>query len=103
MLIEPRLRAADSTWSQIWLAVASGQVQEELELAGDGGGIFEVDSRGGVTLTVHRAAVTGPLVAQVADALAGRSQTGAELGSLPAGSRAALLLMADFFRTPAGS
>jgi hypothetical protein len=31
------------------------------------------------------------------------SQTGAELGSLPAGSRAALLHMADFFRTPAGS
>jgi hypothetical protein len=80
-----------------------GQVQEELKLAGDGGGIFEVDSRGGVTLTVHRATVTGPLAAQVADALAGRSQTGAEVGSLPADSRAALLHMADVFRTPAGS
>lgn len=80
-----------------------GQVQEELKLAGDGGGIFEVDSRGGVTLTVHRATVKGPLAARVADALAGRPQTGAELGRLPAGSRAALLLMADFFRTPAGS
>jgi hypothetical protein len=56
-----------------------------------------------VTLTVHRTTVTGPLAAQVADALAGRSQTGAELGCLPAGSRAALLHMADFFRTPAGS
>jgi uncharacterized protein (TIGR03083 family) len=80
-----------------------GQVQEELKLAGDGGGIFEVDSRRGVTLTVHRTPATGPFAAQVADALAGRSQTGAELGNLPAGSRAALLHMADFFRTPAGS
>jgi hypothetical protein len=80
-----------------------GQVQEELKLAGDGGGIFEVDSRDGVTITFHRTTVTGPLAAQVADALAGRSQTGAELGSLPAGSRTALLHMADFFRTPAES
>jgi hypothetical protein len=80
-----------------------GQVQQKLKLASDGGGIFEVDSRDGVTLTVHRVTTAGPSAAEVADALAGRSQTAAVLGGLPAGSRAALLHMADFFRTPLDS
>jgi uncharacterized protein (TIGR03083 family) len=80
-----------------------GQVQQKLKLASDGGGIFEVDSRDGVTLTVHRVTTAGPPAAEVADALAGRSQTAAVLGGLPAGSRAALLHMADFFRTPLDS
>jgi uncharacterized protein (TIGR03083 family) len=84
-------------------AVASmfgGQVQEKLTLGGEGGGIFEVDSRGGVTLTIHRVAIAGPRAAEVADALAGRAQIAAALPELPAGSRAALSCMADFFHTP---
>jgi uncharacterized protein (TIGR03083 family) len=83
--------------------IFGGQVQEKLELAGDGGGIFEVDSCDGVTLTVHRVTTAGPPAAQVADALAGRSQTAAVLDGLAVGSRAALLCMADFFRTPVES
>jgi hypothetical protein len=103
-----RTDGLDATAYGVFIAAAvaplfGGQVQEELKLAGDGGGIFKVDSRGSVTLTVRQAAVTGPLAAEVADALAGRSQTGAELSCLPAGSRTAPLHMADFFRTPAGS
>jgi hypothetical protein len=38
----------------------------------------------------------------VADALAGRSPVAAALGDLPAGSRDALSLMADFFNSPVG-
>jgi uncharacterized protein (TIGR03083 family) len=85
-------------------AVASmfgGQVQERLILGGDGGGIFEVDSRDGVTLTVHHMTAEGPRAAEVADALAGRAQIAAVLPDLPADSRAALSRMADFFQTPA--
>ena len=84
-------------------AVASmfgGQVQERLILGGDGGGIFEVDNRGGVTLTVQRATGAGPRAAEVADALAGRTQIAAALPELPDCSRAALSCMADFFHTP---
>jgi uncharacterized protein (TIGR03083 family) len=85
-------------------AVASmfgDQVQEKLTLGGDGGGIFDLDSRGAVTLTVTRATTAGPPAAQVTDALAGRAQTAATLGDLPAGSRAALSHLAEFFNTPA--
>jgi uncharacterized protein (TIGR03083 family) len=84
-------------------AVASmfgDQVQEKLTLGGDGGGIFEVDSHGAVTLTVTRATTAGPPAAQVTDALAGRAQTTAVLGDLPASSRAALSHLAEFFNTP---
>jgi uncharacterized protein (TIGR03083 family) len=83
-------------------AVASmfgAQVQERLILGGDGGGIFEVDSRG-VTLTVHRVTGPGPRAAEVADALAGRAWVAAKLPQLPARSRTALSCMADFFHTP---
>jgi len=84
-------------------AVASmfgAQVRETLTLGGDGGGIFEVDGRVGVTLTVSRIATAGPPAAEVADALAGRSDIAAALDGLPPSSRAALSPMADFFNTP---
>ena len=81
-------------------SIFGGQVQEKLTLGGDGGGIFELDSRGGVTLTVTRVTAAGPPAAEVADALAGRAQLAAVLGDLPASSRAALSRMADFFNTP---
>jgi uncharacterized protein (TIGR03083 family) len=80
-------------------------VDEKLTLSGAGGGIIEVDSKDGVTLTLHRVTAAGPPAAEVADALAGRGRTAAlvgdgPLGDVPAGSRTALLGMADFFRTP---
>ena len=84
-------------------AVASmfgDQVRHKLTLGGDGGGVFELDSRGAVTLTVTRVTTAGPPAAEVADALAGRSPIAAVLGDLPARSRAALSRMADFFNTP---
>jgi hypothetical protein len=67
---------------------------------GDGGGVFDLDSRGAVTLTVTRGTAAGPPAAEVADALAGRSPVAAVLGDLPAGSRAALACMGEFFNTP---
>lgn len=78
-------------------------VRETLSLSGDGGGVIEVDSSDGVTLTLHRVGATGPRAAEVADTLAGRTQTAAVLDDLPADSRAALMGMADFFRTPVES
>jgi uncharacterized protein (TIGR03083 family) len=80
-------------------AMFGGQVKERLMLAGDGGGVFDLDSRDGVTLTVTRATTPGPPAAEVTDALAGRAPA-AVLSALPAGSRATLLRMADFFNTP---
>jgi uncharacterized protein (TIGR03083 family) len=76
-------------------------VQQTLTLGGDGGGIYDLDSRGPVTLTVTQATTVGPPAAQVADALAGRAPVTAVLGDLPASSRTALSHMADFFNTPA--
>ena len=81
-------------------AMFGGQVQEKLTLAGDGGGIFDLDGRDGVTLTVTRVTTAGPPAADVTDALAGRSPAAAVLGDLPASSRATLLGMANFFNTP---
>jgi uncharacterized protein (TIGR03083 family) len=81
-------------------AMFGGPVQETLTLGGEGGGIFELDNRDGVTLTVTRAPTAGPSAAEVTDALAGRLPATAVLGDLPASSRAALLQMADFFNTP---
>jgi uncharacterized protein (TIGR03083 family) len=86
-------------------AVASmfgDQVHEKLKLGGDGGGVFDLDSRGAVTLTVSRGTTAGPPAAEAADALAGRSLVAAALGHLPANSRAALSRLADFFNTPVG-
>ena len=76
------------------------EVQEKLRLGGDGGGIFDLDICGGVTLTVNRVTTAGPPAAEVADALAGRSPIAAVLGDLPGSSRTALSHMADFFNTP---
>ena len=84
-------------------AVASmfgAQVRDRLTIGGDGGGVFELDSSDGVTLTVTRMTTAGPPAAEVADALAGRAPVAAVLGGLPASSRAALAGMADFFNTP---
>ncbi len=86
-------------------AVASmfgDQVQETLTLGGDGGGVFDLATRGALTLTVTRVTTTGPPVAEVADALAGRPPAAAVLGELPASSRAALSRLADFFNAPVG-
>lgn len=76
------------------------QIREKLTLGGDGGGIFELDSRDGIALTVLRETGAGPRAAEVADALAGRAQLAAALPGLPAHSRTALSCMADFFHTP---
>jgi len=84
-------------------AVASmfgDQVQDKLTLGGDGGGVFDLDTHGAVTLTVTPATAAGPPAAEVADALAGRPPAAAVLGELPASSRAALSRLADFFNTP---
>jgi uncharacterized protein (TIGR03083 family) len=84
-------------------AVASmfgDQIQQELTLGGDGGGIFDLDSRGAITLTATRATTAGLPAAEITDALAGRAPAAAVLGDLPASSRAALSRMADFFSTP---
>ena len=84
-------------------AVASAfgaQVNEKLTLGGHGGGVFELDSSDGVTLTVTRRTAAGPSAAEVADALAGRAPVAAVLGDLPASSRAALSGLGDFFNTP---
>jgi uncharacterized protein (TIGR03083 family) len=83
-------------------SVFGDPVREKLKLSGDGGGVFDLDSRDGVTLTVIRVTTAGPPAAGVADALAGRSPVAAVLGDLPASSRGALSLMADFFNSPVG-
>jgi uncharacterized protein (TIGR03083 family) len=75
-------------------------VRETLRLSGAGGGLFQLDGHGAVTLTVTRLTTPGPPAAGVADALAGRSSVAAVLSDLPAGSRTALSRMADFFNTP---
>jgi uncharacterized protein (TIGR03083 family) len=81
-------------------AALGDPVQDKLTLGGDGGGVFDLDGRDGVTLTVTRVTAEGPPAAQVADALAGRSTAAAVLGDLPASSRVALSHMANFFNTP---
>ena len=81
-------------------SVFGDPVQETLKLGGHGGGVFNLDSRGAVTLTVARVTTAGPPTAQVTDALAGRAPAAAVLGDLPPSSRAALSHLADFFNTP---
>jgi len=76
-------------------------VRHELTLGGDGGGVFDLDSRGDdVTLTVTREVIAGPPAAQLTDALAGRAPVAAVLGDLTSSTRAALSHLADFFNTP---
>ena len=84
-------------------AVASlfgNPVQDKLTAGGNGGGIFDLDSCGAVTLTVSRQHTPGPRAAQVTDALAGRAPAAHVLGELPASTRTALSQLADFFNTP---
>jgi uncharacterized protein (TIGR03083 family) len=73
---------------------------QQLTLSGDGGGVFDLDTRDAVTLTVTHAAVAGPPAAGVTDALGGRAPIPPVLGHLPASTRTALSGMADFFNTP---
>lgn len=83
------------------VAAMSGQpVQQKLKLGGEGGGVFDLDGRGTVTLTVTRVTTEGPPAAEVADALAGRAPIAAVLSDLPASSRTPLSRMANFFNTP---
>jgi uncharacterized protein (TIGR03083 family) len=82
-------------------SVFGDPVRQKLTLGGDGGGVFDLDSRGAVTLTVTRAPTAGPPAAEVTDALAGRAPAAAVLGDLPASTRTALCHLADFFNTPA--
>jgi uncharacterized protein (TIGR03083 family) len=85
------------------VASMSGRpVQEKLTLSGAGGGVFDLHSRGAVTLTVTRVTTAGPPAAEVADALAGRAPVAAVLGDLPVSSRAALARIGKFFNTPVG-
>jgi uncharacterized protein (TIGR03083 family) len=81
-------------------AMTGRPVQENLKLSGHGGGVYDLDRRGTVTLTVTEAVTPGPPAAETADALAGRAPLAAVLGDLPAGSRAALSQMGNFFNTP---
>ncbi len=78
------------------------QVREQLTLGGDGGGVFDLDCRDAVTLTVNRAEGAGLPAAEVTDALAGRAPADVLLGDLPPASRAALSHLANFFNTPVG-
>ena len=77
-------------------------MRQKLTLGGDGGGVFDLNNRGAVTLTVTQLATAGPPAAQVTDALAGHAPTSAVLGDLPASTRTALSHLADSFNTPAG-
>ena len=81
-------------------AVFGDQVWEKLTLGGDGGGVFDLDNRDGVTITVTPAATAGPPAAEVVDALAGRPPAAAVHGDQPPRSRTALSHMANFFNTP---
>jgi uncharacterized protein (TIGR03083 family) len=82
-------------------AMFGGRVQEKLTLGGTGGGIFDLDSRGAVTLTATRVTTAGLPAAEITDALAGRPPAAAVLADLPANSGPALSHMANFFNTPA--
>ena len=75
-------------------------VRDTLTLGGNGGGVFDLDSRGAVTLTVSRQHAAGPPAAEVTDALAGRAPAAAVLAPLPACTRTALSHLADFFTAP---
>jgi uncharacterized protein (TIGR03083 family) len=81
-------------------ALFGDPVRDKLTLGGDGGGVFDLDSRGAVTLTISRVTTAGPPAAEVTDALAGRPPAAAVLGDLPASTRTALSHLAGFFNTP---
>lgn len=73
---------------------------QQLTLSGDGG-VFDLDTGDAVTITATRAAVAGPVAAEVTDALGGRAPVPAVLGQLPARTRTSLSCLADYFNTPA--
>ena len=77
-------------------------VQDKLTVGGNGGGVFDLDTRGAVTLTISRQHTPGPPAAQVTDALAGRAPADTVLAHLPPATRAALSRLADFYNTPVG-
>jgi hypothetical protein len=81
-------------------AMFGEQVCHQLELSGAGGGIYDLNSKNGVALSVTRGSVPGPPAAQVADALAGREVAAAVLGALPAGPRTTLAHLGEFFNAP---
>jgi hypothetical protein len=81
-------------------SISGGWVHEKLELGGDGGGVFDLDSHDAVILTLSRTDGAGPPAAELADALAGRSPIASVLADLPARSRAALSQLGNFFNTP---
>jgi uncharacterized protein (TIGR03083 family) len=76
------------------------RVEETITLGGAGGGVFDLDSRDAITLTVSNASTEGPPATQVTDALAGRPPAAAVLGDLPPGSLAALSRLANFLNSP---
>jgi len=78
----------------------NGQIQYFNGSIIGGGGIFDLDSRGAVTLTVSREHAAGPPAAEVTDAFAGRAPAAAVLAALPGSTRTALSHLADFFTTP---
>src|SRR5262249_43832724 len=53
-------------------AMFGEQVQQTLTLGGDGGGVFELNTHGTVTLTVSRVTLAGPSAAEATDALTAR-------------------------------
>ncbi|MFV2022222.1 maleylpyruvate isomerase N-terminal domain-containing protein [Micromonospora sp. LOL_023] len=77
------------------------QVRHRLALGGTGGGVFELDTDGAVTLTVTSPSPSpaGPPAAEVTDALAGRGSAAA-LGVVPDQARTALTHLAAFLTTP---
>lgn len=81
-------------------AMAGDQVGRSLTLGGDGGGVFDLDIHGAVTLTVSVAPATGQPAAKIADVLAGRAPAADVLGDLPDETRTALTRLADFFDRP---
>jgi len=72
-------------------------VEEQLKLDD---GVFNLASRGDVTLMVTRVTTAGHPAARVADVLAGRRQIDGALDAVPTQSRGALLRMADFMNAP---
>ena len=81
-------------------AMFGEQACHQLELGGAGGGIYHLNSENGVALSVTRGSASGPPAARVADALAGRDEAAAVLSVLPAGPRATLTRLGEFFNAP---
>jgi hypothetical protein len=81
-------------------AMFGERVRHQLGLSGPGSGIYDLNSEDGVALSVTRVSASGPLAAQVADALAGRGVPAGVLVALPGGTRTTLTRMGEFFNAP---